>query len=126
MKIRSVLNRGEFAPTNNGDKYRYNYKRVQADDGSWYLVETDRIDIVKEINSQIPPSILDIINRARRGDDTLLNARTGEVYEDVSKIPSNFGDVLKVGVSSKTVLDSFNMTVTDNTTHKESEEVNNG
>lgn len=124
MKVKTPFNRGEFTPTNSGDKYRYNYKRVQDDNGSWHLVETDKIDIAKEINSQIPPSILDIMARARRGDDTLLNARTGEVYEDVSKIPSSFGDVLNLGVKTKTIVNSI--PVTDNSAQIESEVIENG
>ena len=98
MKFFSKFNPPPAVSTCAGNRYRVRYKRVTRDDGSWHLVKVDEVDIQKLINSAAPPCIADILNRARRGDDTLLNARTGEVYEDVSRISTDFGSVLDLSI----------------------------
>lgn len=97
MKIRTPFTLGDVAPTCPGNEFEPTYKRVDHEDGSWSLKEVGRINNRERINSARPASIADIISHARRGDDTLLNAKTGAVYEDVSAIPGDFGDCLAVG-----------------------------
>lgn len=97
MKVRTPFDLGAFAPTCPGNEFEPTYKRVDHEDGSWSLKEVGRINNRERVNSARPASIADILNHARRGDDTLLNARTGSVYEDISSIPSDFGECLAVG-----------------------------
>lgn len=107
MKFFSKFNPPPAVSTCAGNRYRTRYKRVTRDDGSWYLVKVDEVDIQKLINSAAPPCIVDILNRARRGDDTLLNARTGEVYEDVSRVPTDFGSVLDLSIRNSEYIKIF-------------------
>ena len=100
MKFYSKFNPPPVVSTCAGNRYRVRYKRVTRDDGSWHLVKVDEVDIQKMINSAAPPCIADILNRARRGDDTLLNARTGAVYEDVSRISTDFGSILDLSLKN--------------------------
>lgn len=96
MKFRSYLNYGQVESTSSGDTERKTFKRRTNADGSWTIVEDGTIDIQKMINSACPPSIANILQHARRGDTTLLNVKTGAVYEDVSQIRGDFGDVLSL------------------------------
>lgn len=108
MKFFSKFNPPPAVSTCAGNRYRARYKRVTRDDGSWHLVKVDEVDIQKLINSAAPPCIADILNRARRGDDTLLNARTGEVYEDVSRISTDFGSVLDLSIRNSEYINKCN------------------
>lgn len=135
MKFFSKFNPPPSVVTCSGNRYRARYKRVTRDDGSWHLVKVDEIDIQKLINSAAPPCIADILNRARRGDDTLLNARTGEVYEDVSRISTDFGSILDLSIKSSEYINKTNDVIRQTSVNlakqKESnrtkvEDVNNG
>lgn len=108
MKFFSKFNPPPVVSTCAGNRYRARYKRVTRDDGSWHLVKVDEVDIQKMINSAAPPCIADILNRARRGDDTLLNARTGEVYEDVSRISTDFGSILDLSAQNAAYINRAN------------------
>jgi hypothetical protein len=113
VKFFSKFNPPPTVSTCAGNRYRARYKRVTRDDGSWHLVKVDEVDIQKLINSAAPPCIADILNRARRGDDTLLNARTGEVYEDVSRISTDFGSVLDLSVRNSEYINNCSKAIQD-------------
>lgn len=74
---------GEF--TSAGERMRPVYTKV-TEDGVPRLRQIGEENIKAQINSCAPPNIQQILNRASHGDMSLLKARSGAVYADVSGI----------------------------------------
>lgn len=112
MIVRSPFDVIDCPPTPAGDKYHILYTRIDNDDGSWYLKECGREDIQERINSACPPLLPDIIDRARRGDSSLLGDSSSVLYGDFSQFAGmTVGDVYRLSQTTKAVADAGGFTV---------------
>lgn len=106
MKVRTPFDKPDFISTCAGDQFHILYTRVDKEDGSWYLKESGKEDIQEMINSACPPTIADIIERARRGDNSLLGSEADFAYGDFTEVSNkNIGDLVRMNESSKVYLE---------------------
>lgn len=72
--------------TNPGDKFRIEYVREDDEFGTPHLVETGKVDIQAENNSNEVESFSSMVNRYLRGDESALGDPSSAMYGDFSDI----------------------------------------
>lgn len=75
--------------TNPGDKFRIEYVREDDEFGTPHLVESGKVDIQAENNSNEVESFSSMVNRYLRGDMSALGDPSSAMYGDFS----NLGDL---------------------------------
>lgn len=79
-----------------GDLFHPVYSSSFAADGSIKLVETDRIDIKKEINSYLPMTDMNyILSRLFAGDSSVLTNKA-PMYGDFTAFPRTYLEMLEL------------------------------
>lgn len=72
--------------TNPGDKFRTEYVREDDEFGTPHLVETGKVDIQAENNSNEVECFSSMVNRYLRGDESALGDSSSAMYGDFSNI----------------------------------------
>lgn len=84
--VLSPLSERKKIYSSSGNKYRFEYIRVDDPDGRVWLKEVGKVDIQDEINSNKPVAVSALINKYMRGDLSALGDSSRAFYGDVSGV----------------------------------------
>lgn len=105
-----VPNPADFS-SHSGDLFQPIYSASFSVDGSLKLVESDRLDIKKEINSYLPLTDMNyILSRLFAGDDSVLTSKV-PMYGDFTSFPRTYVEMLDLVQKGEDVFNSLPLDV---------------
>lgn len=111
VKILKLTPRKEYVgnPTCLGDRYSYGVKlSVDKDTGEKIAEVGDKLDLQAYIQASAKSTdIVSIIERLKGGDTSVINVNPNGFSGDVSLLPHNVNDVMKIGGLSDKAKASF-------------------
>lgn len=105
--FRTVFDRTRII-SNSGSPFINDYKISVDDDGKTFLKLSGKINVYDQIQASRESCDINMIldRYLNVGDPTLLN-RKATFYGDVTEIPNNFADILRLGIEADNIFNSL-------------------